>query len=100
MDDLEEFTDELTAADLLPEDQKDAFKEFVKERVREGKRANREAREKRKKARENMSQEQVAAFQNMKFYKFYPVATPDIPDVSSVKSLFINRYFGKAHEVL
>nr|XP_043615484.1 protein HEAT INTOLERANT 4-like [Erigeron canadensis] len=100
MDDLEEFTTELISAEELSEDQKDAFKEFVKEKVREGKRANREAREKRKKAREEMSQEKVAAFQNMKFYKFYPVATPDTPDVSSVKSPFINRYYGKAHEVL
>lgn len=28
------------------------------------------------------------AFQNMKFYKFYPVPTPDSPDVSNVKVIF------------
>ncbi|KAF5765710.1 putative protein HEAT INTOLERANT 4 [Helianthus annuus] len=100
LDDLEDFANDLIAAEELSEDQKDAFKEFVKEKVREGKRANREAREKRKKAREEMSQEKVAAFENMRFYKFYPVATPDTPDVSSVKSPFINRYYGKAHQVL
>ncbi|XP_071710965.1 protein HEAT INTOLERANT 4-like [Rutidosis leptorrhynchoides] len=100
MDDLEEFTTELIAAEELTEDQKDAFKEFVKEKVREGKRANREAREKRKKAREEMSQDKVAAFEKMRFYKFYPVASPDTPDVSNVKSPFINRYYGKAHQVL
>ncbi|KAI3669309.1 hypothetical protein L6452_40541 [Arctium lappa] len=99
MDELEEFANELIAAEELSEDQKDAFKEFVREKVREGKRANREAREKRRKAREEMSQEKVAAFENMRFYKFYPVATPDTPDVSTVKSPFINRYYGKAHEV-
>lgn len=100
MDELEEFANELIAAEELSEDQKDAFKEFVREKVREGKRANREAREKRKKAREEMSREKVAAFENMRFYKFYPVATPDTPDVSTVKSPFINRYYGKAHQVL
>lgn len=100
MDELEEFTNELIAAEELSEDQKDAFKEFVREKVREGKRANREAREKRKKAREEMSQDKVAAFENMRFYKFYPVASPDTPDVSAVKSPFINRYYGKAHQVL
>ncbi|XP_024978797.1 protein HEAT INTOLERANT 4 [Cynara cardunculus var. scolymus] len=100
MDELEEFANELIAAEELSEDQKDAFKEFVREKVREGKRANREAREKRRKAREEMSQEKVAAFQNMRFYKFYPVATTDTPDVSNVKSPFINRYYGKAHQVL
>ncbi|PWA99492.1 hypothetical protein CTI12_AA002790 [Artemisia annua] len=100
MDELEEFTNELIASEELTEDQKDEFKEFVKEKVREAKRANREAREKRKKAREEMDQNAVAAFENMRFYKFYPVATPDTPDVSQVKSSFINRYYGKAHQVL
>ncbi|KAL7606475.1 hypothetical protein Lser_V15G19374 [Lactuca serriola] len=58
--------------------------EFVRERVREGKRANREAREKRKNARVAMSEEKKAAFENIKFYKFYPVTTPDTPDVSNL----------------
>ncbi|CAI9282279.1 unnamed protein product [Lactuca saligna] len=100
LDELEEFTDDLIKAEELSEDQKDAFKEFVKEKVREGKRANREAREKRKNARESLSKEKVEAYEKMKFYKFYPVATPDTPDVSQVKSPFINRYYGKAHQVL
>ncbi|KAI5384366.1 variant 2, Protein HEAT INTOLERANT 4 [Lathyrus oleraceus] len=100
LDELEEFTDKLIEAEELSEDQKDAFKEFVKEKVREAKRANREAREARKKAIAEMSEEAKAAFDAMRFYKFYPVQSPDAPDVSSVKSPFINRYYGKAHEVL
>lgn len=32
-----------------------------------------------------MSEETKAAFENMKFYKFYPVETPDTPDISNVK---------------
>lgn len=32
-----------------------------------------------------MSEETKAAFENMKFYKFYPVPSPDTPDVSDVK---------------
>lgn len=32
-----------------------------------------------------MSEDTKAAFENIKFYKFYPVPTPDTPDVSSVK---------------
>lgn len=100
LDELEEFTDKLIEEEELSEDQKDAFKDFVKEKVREGKRANREAREARKKALEEMSEDTKAAFQSMKFYKFYPMPTPDTPDVSNVKSPFINRYYGKAHKVL
>ncbi|XP_057420317.1 protein HEAT INTOLERANT 4-like [Lotus japonicus] len=100
MDELEEFTDNLIQAEELSEDEKGAFKEFVKEKVREAKRANREAREARRKAIEEMSEETKAAFESMKFYKFYPVQSPDTPDLSEVKSPFINRYYGKAHEVL
>ncbi|XP_076960333.1 protein HEAT INTOLERANT 4-like [Bidens hawaiensis] len=74
--------------------------EFVEEKVEQGKRANREAMEKRIQAQEELRAEGKAdAVQNMRIYKFYPVATPDTPDVSSVKSQFINRYYGKAHQV-
>ncbi|QHO58588.1 hypothetical protein HN51_012984 [Arachis hypogaea] len=100
LDELEEFTDRLIQEEELSEDQKDAFKEFVREKVREARRANREAREARRKAIEEMSEETKAAFEQMRFYKFYPVPSPDAPDVSNVKSPFINRYYGKAHEVL
>ncbi|KAJ7956898.1 ATP/GTP binding protein [Quillaja saponaria] len=100
MDELEEFTNDLIKEEALPEDQKDAFKEFVKEKVREAKKANREAKEARRRAIEEMSDETKRAFENMRFYKFYPVHTEDAPDVSKVKAPFINRYYGKAHEVL
>ncbi|KDP35231.1 hypothetical protein JCGZ_09390 [Jatropha curcas] len=100
LDELEEFTDKLIEEEELSADQKDAFKEFVKEKVREAKKANREARESRKKTLEAMSEETKKAYENMRFYKFYPVQTPDTPDISNVKAPFINRYYGKAHEVL
>lgn len=32
-----------------------------------------------------MSEETKAAFESMKFYKFYPVQSPDTPDLSEVK---------------
>ncbi|XP_022133379.1 uncharacterized protein LOC111005966 [Momordica charantia] len=100
LDELQEFTDKLIEEEELSEDQKDAFKEFVKEKVREAKKANREAREARKKVLQEMSEETKAAFEKMRFYKFYPVQTQDSPDISNVKAPFINRYYGKAHEIL
>ncbi|CAN0865190.1 Protein HEAT INTOLERANT 4 [Linum grandiflorum] len=100
LDELEEFTDNMIKDEVLSEDQKDAFKEFVREKVREAKRANREAREARKKAKEDLSEETKTAFQKIRVYKFYPKKTDDSPDVSSVKEPYINRYYGKAHEVL
>ncbi|CAK8532561.1 unnamed protein product [Lathyrus sativus] len=81
LDKLEEFTDKLIEAEELSADQKDAFKEFVKEKVREAKRANREAREAQKKAITEMSEEAKAAFDAMRFYKFYPVQSPDASPV-------------------
>ncbi|CAF1881957.1 BnaC02g00570D [Brassica napus] len=100
LDELEEFVDKLIEDEALASEQKDEFKEYVKEQVRAAKKANREAREARRKAIEDMSEEAKQAFQSMKFYKFYPLPSPETPDVSGVKSRFINRYYGKAHEVL
>ncbi|XVF58662.1 hypothetical protein PTKIN_Ptkin07bG0084200 [Pterospermum kingtungense] len=100
LDELDEFTDKLIEEEELDKDQKDAFKEFVKEKVREGKKANRQAREARRKALEEMSEKTKSAFERMRFYKFYPAQTLDTPDVSNVKAPFINRYYGKAHEIL
>ncbi|KAF8082844.1 hypothetical protein N665_0805s0014 [Sinapis alba] len=100
LDELEEFVDKLIEDEALPAEQKDEFKEYVKEQVRAAKKTNREAREARRKAIEEMSEETKQAFQSMKFYKFYPLPSPETPDVSGVKSRFINRYYGKAHEVL
>ncbi|KAJ6419528.1 hypothetical protein OIU84_029599 [Salix udensis] len=82
---LHEFIDKLIQEEELSEDQKDAFKEFVKEKVREAKKANREAKEARRKALEEMSEGTRQAIENQRFYKFYPVQTPDTPDTSHVK---------------
>ncbi|KAI8563975.1 hypothetical protein RHMOL_Rhmol03G0149900 [Rhododendron molle] len=91
-----EFTDKLIEEELSA-DQKDAFKDFVR-KVGEGKKANREAREARKKALAEMSEKTKTAFQNMKFYKFYPVPTPD---VSNFKALgFQMPYFAHVSLIL
>lgn len=99
-DEAEEFTDNLIKDEALPIEQKEEFMKFIKESVAESKKKQREAKQARKKAIEEMSAESKAAFENMRFYKFYPVQTPDIPDISNVKVPFINRYYGKAHVVL
>ncbi|KAF3336867.1 hypothetical protein FCM35_KLT19453 [Carex littledalei] len=100
LDDIEDFTKELIDSESLPEDKKDEFQSYVKEQVRERKAAQRQAREARKKMIEDMDPEVKAAYEKMRFYKFYPVLTPDTPDIDSCKVPFINRYYGKAHQVL
>ncbi|KAF9613621.1 hypothetical protein IFM89_009447 [Coptis chinensis] len=79
--------EKVTSGDII-EDQKDDFKNFVREKVKEAKNANREAKEARKKAVEEMSEDTKTAYDSMRFYKFYPVQSPDTPDVSSVKVYF------------
>jgi len=44
-----------------------------------------QAKEARKKAIGDMDPKKKEAFENIKFYKFYPVKTPETPDVDSVK---------------
>ncbi|CAH2069738.1 unnamed protein product [Thlaspi arvense] len=96
---LEEFTDDLIEHGKLSAEQKDEFKEFVKEQVRAARKARREARDARLRVIEEMSEDDKQAFHRIKFYKFYPQASPDIP-MNIIKTPFINRYYGNAHQVL
>jgi len=84
MDDYEDFADQKVKDDDLPEDEKEKFK----------------AKEARKKAIGDMDPKKIEAFENIKFYKFYPVKTPETPDVDSVKSKYINRYYLNAHYLI
>ncbi|CDY48638.1 BnaCnng16570D [Brassica napus] len=96
---LEEFTNERIEEGRLSEEQRDEFKEFVQESVREARRANREARDARRREVEEMSQETREVFENMRLYKFYPQNPPDFAR-NMQKVTFINRYYGNAHQVL
>ncbi|XBJ17343.1 hypothetical protein VPH35_008768 [Triticum aestivum] len=111
----------------LPEDEREKIEEFLKEKVKQGKIELEQvhlteifnyfprdltlysiqyspklvqAEEARKKAIEDMDPKQREAFENMKLYKFYPVKTPDTPDVNNMKSRHINRYYGRAHYLM
>ncbi|KAG7539239.1 hypothetical protein ISN44_As13g029060 [Arabidopsis suecica] len=98
---VEDFTDNLINEEVLLPEQKDAFEEFVKEQSNIAMAAYDRANEAREKVKEGLSKETTKAYQEMKLYKFYPLPSPDTPDTAGIeKSPFINRYFGKAHEVL
>ncbi|KAI7728294.1 hypothetical protein M8C21_017984 [Ambrosia artemisiifolia] len=88
------FTDALITFNLLPAAHKDSFQELLRERGEEGRRAYQEALPAQEKLRAQGID--AEAFENMRVYKFYPVATDDTPDISSVKTRFINRYYGDA----
>ncbi|RCV34262.1 hypothetical protein SETIT_7G146700v2 [Setaria italica] len=100
MDEYEDFADQKVKDEVLPEDEKEKFKEFLKEKVRERKRELKQAKEARKKAIDDMDPKEKEAFENIKFYKFYPVKNPDTPDVDNVKSKYINRYYRHTHYLM
>ncbi|MCO5582052.1 hypothetical protein L7F22_035943 [Adiantum nelumboides] len=99
LDDLEEMTENFIKDELLTPDIKDAFKDFVKQRVSEERKQQRQAREERRKKIQEMNAEARAFYDNIRFYKYYPRPSPGTPDISALKSPFINRYYGKANEV-
>ncbi|CAH2043439.1 unnamed protein product [Thlaspi arvense] len=98
---LEDFTNDLITDEALLLNKKDEFMEFVKEQCENAKKTKEKAKQDREKAMEGMSEETKEAYKEMKLYKFYPLPSPDTPDLSGIeKSSFINKYFGKAHEVV
>eukprot|EP00270_Netrium_digitus_P017959 TRINITY_DN6740_c0_g1_i5.p1 TRINITY_DN6740_c0_g1~~TRINITY_DN6740_c0_g1_i5.p1 ORF type:complete len:197 (-),score=64.93 TRINITY_DN6740_c0_g1_i5:251-841(-) len=99
VDTIQEFTDNLVEEGVLPEEQKNKFKEYLRSEVNAAKGKVREAKAKRRKLLEDMEPETKNAFQEMKLYKFYPVKTDDVPDFESFKEPYINRYYGRAHQV-
>ncbi|CAI5963607.1 unnamed protein product [Closterium sp. NIES-64] len=99
MDEYEEFTDNLVKDESLPEAEKPKFIEYVKKEVKEAKLKAKKEREERKKAIEDMGEERLEALKNLRFLKFYPKHSEDTPDISEFKANYINRYYGKAHEL-
>jgi hypothetical protein len=97
---FDEFDEFVSNLEGLPESEREKFMAFLKERVGTERKKVREAKQARKKALEEMSQDLLLGFQNMKFFKFYPVQSDKYPDISEMKSSFINRYYGRATEVL
>lgn len=99
-DDYKVLAHKLVKDEGLPEDEREKIEKFLKEKVKQRKIELEQAEEARKKAIEDMDPKQREAFENMEVYKFYPVKTPDTPNVNNVKSRYINRYYGRAHYLM
>eukprot|EP00475_Leptophrys_vorax_P034210 TRINITY_DN5494_c0_g1_i1.p1 TRINITY_DN5494_c0_g1~~TRINITY_DN5494_c0_g1_i1.p1 ORF type:complete len:294 (-),score=50.71 TRINITY_DN5494_c0_g1_i1:211-1092(-) len=99
-DEYEEFADNLVKEESLPAADKDKFIEFVKKEVKAAKLKAKQEREAQKKAIEDLGAEKREALKGIRFLKFYPKPSDDTPGIQEVKSSYINRYYGKAHEVL
>ncbi|GJN01451.1 hypothetical protein PR202_ga18718 [Eleusine coracana subsp. coracana] len=95
---MQDFADGKVESEGLPEDEKEKFKEYVKEEVRKRKRELKQAKKAAKKATDDMDTNTKEAFENIKLYKFYPMKTPDTPDVE--RTTYINRYYPRAHHLM
>lgn len=99
MDDFKEFVAEkLEENELDAEKHAEPLKTAIREAVKATKRKYKAEREGRQKRIDAISSDEREAIKNMKLLKFYPMN--DWPDVSKVKSPYINRYYGRATEVL
>ncbi|CAL9003537.1 unnamed protein product [Prunus brigantina] len=94
--------DELKDDNELSPVVKAGLKDYVLDKLYEAKRKHqREFRQAmRKTTSVQAAPEAEEGFENMRIYKFYPMQSPKTPDISKAKYKFINKYCGKAHEVL
>lgn len=98
MDDLEEFVEEtITENELDKEKHTSALTDAIRQAVKATKLKYKAEQEERKKRIDEFSQEQKDAIKSVKLFKFYPAN--EWPDVSNIKSRYINRYYGQATEV-
>lgn len=99
LDEIDEFLEEtLKDNELDAAKHAEPLKKAIIDTVKATKMKYKAEREERKKRIDAISQEARDAIKNMKLLKFYP--QNDWPDVSKIKSPFINRYYGRATEVL
>lgn len=98
MDDFKEFvTETLEENDLDAEKHTEPLKNAIREAVKATKLKYKAEREARQKMVDAIPKEDREAIKKMKLLKFYP--ENEWPDVSKIKSKFINRYYGHATEI-
>lgn len=99
LDELPEFLEEqIKENDLDPAKHTEPLKRSITDAVKATKRKYRAEKEARKKRLDEISPEDKEAIKKMKLLKFYP--QNDWPDISQIKSKFVNRYYGHATELL
>ena len=98
LDDIDEFVEEqIKENELVKEKHDEVIRGAIKEAVRNTKLKFKEEKAARQKRIDDIPQEVKDAIKKMRVYKFYP--QNEMPDLSSVKSKFVNRYYGQANEL-
>lgn len=98
-DDMDEIVDtQIKDNDLDPKIHREPIVQAIEKQVEETKLRYKKEKEQRKARIEAVSEADIKAFSEMKLIKFYP--QNDYPDTKECKVKYINRYYGKADEVL
>lgn len=99
LDELDEFVEEtIKDNELDASKHAEPLKQAIRDAVKATKLKYKAEKEERKKRVDAISHEARKAIKSMNLIKFYP--QNDWPDVSKIKSPFINRYYGRATDVL
>lgn len=98
MEDLEEAVKEtIEESGLDMGKHGESLRKAIQAAVKGAKLKKKAEKAERRKRVESMPKEELEAIRNMKLIKFYP--QNEWPDVSKIKSRFINRYYGQANEI-
>eukprot|EP01080_Neovahlkampfia_damariscottae_P011309 gene11309-4120_t len=96
-DDVDEFVEEYSKENELTKEEAVIVKNAIKDEIKSTKEKFKKEKEEKLKRFSVYTKQQKAEFEKLKFYKFYP-QNKDI-NVGDFKSPYINRYYGKAHEM-
>jgi hypothetical protein len=102
LDDLDEFVaEQIKENDDINEDTHAApIREAIQAAVKDSKQKFKASRDAIKARADALSKEEKESIANMKVYKFYPSNEEEkYPDVSGIKSTYVNRYYGRADGV-
>lgn len=102
MDDLEEFVEEqINENELDPSKHVEPLRNAIRAAVKARKEEIKAERNAKVTRLQDMPEEERQSIATMKLYKFYPSNEEEkYPDVSNSKVSYVNRYYGKADEVL
>lgn len=99
MDDLDEFIKEqIEEHDLDVKKHDEVLRTAIKDSVRSTKRRFAAEKEERQKRIDDIPEDVREAIRNMRLFKFYP--QNETPNLSSVKSKYVNRYYGQADRIM
>lgn len=101
LDELDEFVEEqIKDQELDMKKHEEPVKKAIREAVRAQKLKFKAERDAKKSRIDALSDAEKDSVKTMKVYKFYPSNEEDkYPDVTQIKSPFVNRYYGKADGV-